>query len=178
MNMERLEEEIGRLPDLPYRELKARWAQLFKTPAPKHIGRKLLEKAITYGLRDAAGGGLGAATKQALRRAAKAIANGDESLLSIGNRLPIGTRLARRWEGQTHIVEVTANGIEWNGSTFKSLSGVAKAITGSNWNGFVFFGVRRRPRRNKNARGPRRKALAVSQATGSTDMLEGVGRND
>jgi hypothetical protein len=51
---------------------------------------------------------------------------------------------------------VVDQGFEWNGGRYTSLSAVAKAITGTNWNGFMFFGVKRRPLKNKNAAGPRK----------------------
>jgi hypothetical protein len=54
-----------------------------------------------------------------------------------------------------------AEGFEWNGCTYKSLSAVANAITGTNWNGFAFFGIKRAPSSNKNAAGPRRNKLTT-----------------
>jgi hypothetical protein len=59
------------------------------------------------------------------------------------SRIAPGTRLIRLWQGQTHTVFVHADGFEWNGSRYRSLSTIAKAITGTSWNGWTFFGVKR-----------------------------------
>ena len=58
-----------------------------------------------------------------------------------------GTRLIRGWQGVEHVVTVTADGYEWQGRPYKSLSSVARAITGTRWNGWVFFGFKNRSRR-------------------------------
>ena len=54
----------------------------------------------------------------------------------------VGTRLVREWDGVEHTVTVLRDGYEWQGRKYRSLSAVAKAITGTNWNGFRFFGMR------------------------------------
>ena len=64
--------------------------------------------------------------------------------------------MIRQWRDKTHIVTAIAGGFEWNGQTYKSLSAVAKDITGTNWNGYAFFGIKRAPTANKNAAGPHR----------------------
>jgi len=53
-----------------------------------------------------------------------------------------GTRLLREWQGVEHVVTVTADGFEWQGRPYKSLSAIARAITGTRWNGWVFFGLK------------------------------------
>ena len=69
------------------------------------------------------------------------------SPLLIGLLLPIaGTRLIREWQGVEHVVTVTADGFEWQGRPYKSLSAIARAITGTRWNGWVFFGLKSRRR--------------------------------
>jgi hypothetical protein len=74
-------------------------------------------------------------------------------------RIKPGTQMIRQWQDTTHTVTALAEGFEWNGRNYKSLSAVANAITGTNWNGFAFFGVKRAPSSNKNAAGPRRNKL-------------------
>jgi hypothetical protein len=61
----------------------------------------------------------------------------------ISPRVKPGTRLIRVWQGETHSVLVLEDGFEWNGTRYRSLSLVAKTITGTNWNGWTFFGVKR-----------------------------------
>ena len=54
----------------------------------------------------------------------------------------VGTRLIREWQGVEHLVTVTADGFDWQGRPYKSLSAIARAITGTRWNGWVFFGLK------------------------------------
>jgi hypothetical protein len=171
--VKKLEGEIGRLPDLSYGELKEHWRKLFGVVAPKHISRQLLLKAIAYQMRDKAGLGLSPETKRRLREIAAAVRDGREDSLYIGPRIKPGTRLVRAWKGKTHIVDVLNDGFAWDGAKYTSLSAIAKAITGTNWNGYVFFGVKRRPAHNKNAAGPhgaKRRAARVrsSQSEGES----------
>ena len=147
--------EIGRLAGLRHAELKERWLSLFGNPAPKHISRQLMEKAIAFRIREKSCGVPTTETKRRLREIAGAIRDGREETVSLGPRIRPGTRLVRSWQGTTHIVEVNADGFVWRSSRHASLSGIARAITGTNWNGFAFFGVKRRPSRNKNAAKPR-----------------------
>jgi hypothetical protein len=168
-----LEGEIGRLPDLPYGELKERWRKLFGVVAPKHISRQLLVKAIAYRMREKILGGLSPETKRRLREIAAAIKEGREDSLYIGPRIRPGTRLVRAWQGKTHIVDVLPDGFAWDGAKHSSLSAIAKAITGTNWNGFVFFGVKRRPAHNKNAAGPHGAKRRALQAAKSLDPAAG-----
>jgi hypothetical protein len=82
--------------------------------------------------------------KRRLRVIAEAARDGTvEKLLSVPVLRP-GTQLLRDWKGETHRVTVLADGFEWRGTRHRSLSAVAKAITGTNWNGYAFFGVKRR----------------------------------
>jgi hypothetical protein len=171
-DVKQLEEEIGQLPDLPYPELKERWRKLFGIVAPKHISRQLLVKAIAYRMREKVLGGLSPETKRRLREIAAAVREGREDTLYIGPRIKPGTRLVRAWQGKTHIVDVLPDGFAWDGGKHSSLSAIAKAITGTSWNGYVFFGVKRRPTRNKNAAGPhgaKRRAAAPSAASPSEE---------
>jgi hypothetical protein len=137
-----LEAEIGRLPDLSLLELRHRWKTLFGHPAPKSLRRNFLARAVAYQMQVEAYGGLSVATKRRLREIASAVRNGDANAVLGSSRIKPGTQMME--------------GFEWNGRTYKSLSAVANAITGTNWNGFAFFGIKRAPSGNKNASGPRR----------------------
>jgi DNA invertase Pin-like site-specific DNA recombinase len=78
------------------------------------------------------------------------------------SRIKPGTQMIRQWQNITHRVTASKQGFEWEGRTFNSLSAVAKAITGTNWNGFAFFGIKRAPASNKNAAGSRRVKLSTA----------------
>jgi hypothetical protein len=99
-----------------------------------------MEKAIAYDLQVKAFGGLSARTRRTLRAAAKA--DGSSSL----SKLPSGgTRLVREWHGARHEVEVLEDGYLWRGARHRSLSAIARAITGAKWSGPRFFGLVTRP---------------------------------
>src|SRR4051812_36132107 len=157
-----LETEIGRLPDLGLPDLRNRWKMLFGHPAPKSLRRNFLARAVAYQMQVEAYGGLSVATKRRLREIANAVRNGDANAIPGSGRIKPGTQMIRQWQNTTHTVTALAEGFEWNGRTYKSLSAVANGITGTNWNGFAFFGIKRAPSGNKNASGPRRSNLRAN----------------
>src|SRR6266852_3959543 len=157
-----LETEIGRLPALSLLELRNRWKTLFGHPAPKSLRRNFLARAVAYQMQVGAYGGLSVATKRRLREIASAVRNGDANAVLGSSRIKPGTQMIRQWQNTTHTVTALAEGFEWNGRNYKSLSAVANAITGTNWNGFAFFGVKLAPSGNKNASGPRRSNSPVN----------------
>ena len=140
---EQVEAEIAGLPALSLEALRARWRALYGNPAPRSLRRGLLIRAVAYQLQVKAFGGLSAATKRKLREIAVAAREGRFDPAVIGPRVKLGTRLIRVWQGETHRVLVLEDGFEWNGTRYRSLSLVAKTITGTNWNGWTFFGVKR-----------------------------------
>ncbi len=99
-----------------------------------------MEKAIAYGVQVKAFGGLSARMLRALRAAAKA--NGGPALIKPPS---CGTRLVREWNGALHEVEVLEDGYLWRGEQTRSLSAIARAITGTKWSGPRFFGLKGRP---------------------------------
>src|ERR1700738_1642222 len=151
-----LEAEIGRLPALSLLELRNRWKTLFGHSAPKSLRRNFLARAVAYQMQVEAYGGLSVATKRRLREIASAVRNGDANATLGGSRIKAGTQMIRQWQDTTHTVTALAEGFDWNGRTYKSLSAVANAITGTKWNGFAFFGIKRAPSGNTNASAPRR----------------------
>src|SRR5712664_4431669 len=154
-----LETEIGQLPALSLLELRTRWKTLFGHSAPKSLRRNFLARAVAYQMQVEAYGGLSVATKRRLREIADAVRNGDTNAMLGSSRIKPGTQMIRQWQNTTHKVTALAEGFEWNGRNYKSLSAVANAITGTNWNGLAFFGIKRAPSWNKNAAGPRRNTL-------------------
>jgi hypothetical protein len=158
-----LEAEIGRLPDLSHAELRKRWKLLFGRPAPKSLRRKFMARAVAYQMQVAAYGGLSAATRRRLREIAMAVRNGDRDGVLGGAQIKPGTQLIRQWQNTTHTVMVLDDGFALDGRTYKSLSAVARAITGTNWNGYAFFGIKRAARGNKAAVGSKRDSPLTSQ---------------
>jgi hypothetical protein len=144
---EALEAEIARLPDLGLRELRARWLKLYGAAAPKFFRRELLVRAVAYQMQVKVYGGLSAATKRRLREIAEAVRNGSEDELFSAPRIKPGTQLLRVWQDKTHRVTVLPEGFEWEDARYGSLSAIAGEITGTNWNGYAFFGLKRRSRK-------------------------------
>jgi hypothetical protein len=128
--------ELSALAEMDRPALLQRWRRAFGRDAPPRLSRTLMEKAIAHDLQVKAFGGLPARTRRALRTAAKA--DGRSSLSSLPSR---GTRLVREWHGTRHEVEVLDDGYLWRGARHRSLSAIARAITGTKWSGPRFFGL-------------------------------------
>lgn len=140
-----LRREIEALEGLDLYELRARWQVYYRTPAPRFFRRQLLIRAIAYEVQAKVYGGLASKTRRLLLRIAKeAEAGKGFTTATMTQRLRPGTRLVRAHKGVTHVVDVLEDGFAWNGARWGSLSPIARAITGTNWNGNAFFGLRRK----------------------------------
>lgn len=133
--------DLEALGGLTTPELRAQWLALFRHPSPPRLKRDLLIRAIAHRLQENRFGGLRPATRRRLERLAAGKAPRPVSVAA----LRPGLRLMREWNGETHLVEVTAEGIRWCGQTYKSLSAVARVITGARWSGPCFFGLLDKP---------------------------------
>jgi hypothetical protein len=126
-------------------ELKQQWRDLFgKEPPP--FNRRYIESRLAYRIQELAYGGLKPETLRRLRELGEQLDGGriDVRKRRVADDRPIaGTRLIREWQGVEHTVTVLADGFDYQGRPFKSLSAVARAITGTRWNGPLFFGLRR-----------------------------------
>jgi hypothetical protein len=146
---ELLDNEIARLRGLDVGDLRARWHTVFRRAAPPRLPRHLLFRILTYRLQADQLGDLDADTRRVLDRIGSGSSEGIGRLVAALNRsrteLRPGTLLTREWDGYLQRVMVLADGFSWNGKTYRSLSKVAFAITGSHWNGPRFFGLRDRP---------------------------------
>jgi Protein of unknown function (DUF2924) len=143
-----LDNEIARLRGLDVGGLRARWHTMFRRRAPPHLPRHLLFRILAYRLQADRLGELDADTRRLLDRIGSGASDGTDRLVADLNRsrteLKPGTLLTREWDGHLQQVMVLADGFSWNGKTYRSLSKVAFAITGSRWNGPRFFGLRDR----------------------------------
>ena len=140
-NTTALEDEIARLRDLDLVGLQARWRTVFRRRAPAHLPRHLLLRIIAYRLQGDFHGDLDPATVRSLDRLAKDGSSRSAPLPNISSARP-GTLLVREWDGVLHRVTALDQGFSWNGTSYRSLSQVARAITGTRWNGPRFFGLR------------------------------------
>ena len=135
--------QIAALQTTPIVDLKQQWRTLFATEPPP-FNRPYLQSRLAYRIQELAYGGLKPETVARL----EALGDELEREATEGRRprypeRPIaGTRLIREYRGIQHTVTVTANGFEWQGRPYQSLSAIARAITGTRWNGLVFFGIK------------------------------------
>ena len=136
---------LAALKTTPTKELKTQWRELFETEPPT-FNRRYLESRLAYRIQELAYGGLKPETVRRLEMLGEQLDGGNITLRRIRADLkPIaGTRLVREWQGIEQTVTVLADGYEWQGRPYRSLSSVARAITGTRWNGWIFFGLKSR----------------------------------
>ena len=135
--------QVAALKILPTAELKRRWRELFETEPPPY-NRRFLESRLAYRVQELAYGGLKPETVARLEALGEQLDGGKiEVRRKRGDDRPIaGTCLIREYQGIEHTVTVLADGYEWQGRPYRSLSAIARAITGTRWNGWVFFGLK------------------------------------
>jgi hypothetical protein len=142
--------QLASLKGAPAAALKARWRELFDTEPPAY-NRRFLESRLAYRIQELVYGGLSRETLERLTVLAKQYANLDpiERKAKPSLRPIAGTKLIREWQGVEHCVTVRSNDFEYLGRHYKSLSSVAREITGTKWNGWVFFGLKNTARGRK-----------------------------
>ena len=134
--------DLGKLPRSKLRKV---WQNEFDEEPPACFGRELLALGIAYARQEHRYGGF---RKTSVRELDRLFTRALGGSVGKGTAVPFGrpgTILVREWKGTTHHVTVLADGFVWNGSTHSSLSGIARAITGTKWNGPRFFGLREAP---------------------------------
>jgi hypothetical protein len=144
---------LAALKTTPTPDLKKQWRDLFDSEPPP-FNRRYLESRLAYRIQELAYGGLKPQTIRRLEQLGDELDGGDRKTRAIrrNHDRPItGTRLIREWQGVEHVVTVPTDGFEWQGRPYRSLSAIARAITGTRWNGWVFFGLKRGGRRPAEA---------------------------
>ena len=139
-----LNQEIAALGGLDLVALRTLWGKLYRFPAPRFFRRDLLIRGIAYQMQVKVYGGLSPKTRKTLLKIAAEAEQGTFTTAGAPRRLRPGTHLVRSWKGVTHVVDVLGEGFAWNGQRYRSLSAIAKVISGTNWNGNTFFGLGRR----------------------------------
>jgi hypothetical protein len=144
-----LAQDVASLGALATTALRQRWKALFGTDPSPHLGRSVLVRAISYRIQETALGGLKPATQRLLDRIAES--RSETALDGIPERrVNAGTVLVRQWRGVTHRVIVLEHGMMYRNRRYKSLSEVARAITGARWSGPLFFGLKHRAKEAAN----------------------------
>ncbi len=128
-----MQAQLAALMQLNRVELMARWQQCFGVSAPHLCRTPLMRQAIAWHLQTKALGGLSLLEKRQIQSDA----------ITQTHKLNNGSRLVRVWQGKTHQVTVLSDGYLYEDRTWKSLSAIAKHITGTPWSGPVFFGLKK-----------------------------------
>lgn len=128
--------KIDTLPELDRRRLEQAWREVVGTPAPPRMSQNLMRRIVAFETQALAQGGLSKSLLKSITAAGAANNKPNPT-----PRLKTGGRLLREWNGTTHVVDVVEGGFIWNGQRYRSLSAIARAITGAHWSGPRFFGL-------------------------------------
>jgi hypothetical protein len=141
-------------------ELRAEWRRLNKADVSPRLSRDLLVRAVGYRLQELAFGGLRPEPQRQLRQIAMELKQTGAATTRRRPQLASGTRLIREWRGRRYEVVVLDDGFSWQDTPYRSLSAVARTITGTPWSGPLFFGLNQNPasRCPPQALGPTAKA--------------------
>jgi Protein of unknown function (DUF2924) len=136
---------LAALQTAPTADLKQQWRELFGKEPPA-FNRRYLQDRLAYRVQELAYGGLKPDTVARLEALGERLDGGNITLRRIraDDRPIAGTRLVREYQGIEHVVTVLADGFEYEGRPYRSLSAIARHITGTRWNGWTFFGLRGR----------------------------------
>jgi DUF2924 family protein len=160
-----IDRDLAWLSRATIRQLRQRWRSLFGTEPPPAFGPDLLRRSIAQQLQENAYGKLSVTAQRQLDRIIALLRNTPSGQLVLPRRIKAGAVLIRDWKTQTHRVTVLDDGFEYDGHNYASLSEIAREITGTNWNGPRFFGLRANPKKST-------KKLAsenpIGQASAST----------
>lgn len=139
----RADAQIAALEEMELGQLQTEWRRLYRSQPPQRISRHLLVLALAWKIQERAQGGVAAS----VRRRLDALSSTSETehagkRMAPIARLKCGAQLVREWHGETHLVRVLDDGFEWRDRHYRSLSAIAREITGAHWSGPRFFGLR------------------------------------
>jgi len=151
-------DELGSADDIPaklralkqmdHAALRAEWRRLYRAHPPKRVALDLLLLGVAWKIQEQAYGGLGIATRQRVAELAETLEREGDVTRNRVARLRPGAKLVREWRGETHTVVVCEDGFEWRGRQWRSLSVIAREITGGHWSGPRFFGLKEKATTN------------------------------
>lgn len=134
--------QLAALRKASIEELKERWCDFYGTEPPK-LGRTFLMKRLAYRIQEIYYGGLTKDDREKIAEINRKLNQEKERTNSASKILP-GTRFVREWNGDEYTAIACENGFKYEGKVYRSLSAIANKITGTNWNGLVFFGLKKR----------------------------------
>jgi len=129
--------------------LRGEWRRLYRAEPPKHVARELLMLGVGWKIQEQAYGGLRGTTRRILAELSKTLERDGDVTRSRVTLLKPGAKLIREWHGKTHTVIVLEDGFEWRGKSWRSLSVIARTITGMHWSGPRFFGLNTRTKKTE-----------------------------
>src|ERR1700688_2442133 len=135
--------QIAELPGFSRQQLLDLWHELYGRAAPPGIRRELMVPFLAYRMQEKAYGGLKPSTRAQLLRIARALENATSTTEWLSKpKIKPGTRILRQWRGETHEIMVTESGYDYRAASYRSLSEIARKITGTRWSGPAFFGLK------------------------------------
>ena len=136
-----LSAELNELGGRGMDELRQRWAELLGMAPSPRISRELLVRAIAHRMQEEAHGGLDKSCRRQLTRLAETLGKSGSMRTTLSRSFKPGTKLIREWKGKIHEVVIAGGTYIWAGRHYRSLSQIARAITGTRWSGPRFFGL-------------------------------------
>ncbi|WP_281648148.1 DUF2924 domain-containing protein [Parendozoicomonas sp. Alg238-R29] len=134
--------QVAKIMTMNNRQLCQSWKELLGTEAPP-LHTKILRQRLAWKVQELASGGLSDKARKRLQQLKMSVIKGKSIRNKRTCQLPCGTRLMREFKGEEHEVIVTAEGFDYRGDVYSSLTKIARKITGSPWNGPAFFGLRK-----------------------------------
>ena len=131
---------LDRLLTLNSAQLRHEWQRLYRTNPPRRLSRDLLQRAIAHKIQEQAYGGLSQTARRRLQTLARTMTQKGEAILKASPGQKPGARLVRQWQGKTHCVLVLDDGFLYQDQRYRSLTAIARVITGAHWSGPRFFG--------------------------------------
>ena len=138
-----LSDRLAVLAELRIGDLRLEWRRLFRADPPK-LSRDIMMRAIAYRLQEIAHGGMSKVTQRRLMTLTAEFETGGTIAPPPRPKIKPGSRLVHEWHGRTHTVCVTDDGFEFQGKSYRSLTKIARDITGAQWSGPRFFGLTKR----------------------------------
>ena len=133
--------EIAALAEMTYSDLRSAWRRHYRSHPPKKLSRDIMELGVAWKIQENALGGLSATVNRQIAGRAKTMETKSDLVKARSVSLKPGARLLRSWGGETHEVVVVEDGFTWAGKTWRSLSAIAREMTGTRWSGPRFFGL-------------------------------------
>jgi len=141
-DLDALNTQLSAVSEMAAPELRAEWRRLYRSQPPKLMRRDLLQLGIAWKLQERVLGGLSATTKRQLAELVRTMSEKSDFAKARTITLKPGARLVREWNGETHEILVVEDGFQWRGKTWRSLSAIARELTGTQWSGPRFFGLK------------------------------------